>query len=150
MLRKTATLVAVVGLTFGPSGCQRPASRPHANHSTATPAATAAPLRADAATQAAADIIVQALIQPQGAVGYGQLFDAVPQKVFKGTLHTATLRLTVLASDAVTETALRSIPPGDIVELGFKKSRDHEPYALMPLTGFVDDTMTSWTLVYTR
>jgi len=69
--------------------------------------------------------------------------------VTRGDAHItdgSTVTLTVLASDTRHTQFLASHQAPAVLRLRFTRLRDGEPYATMPITGFVDDSMTSWQL----
>jgi hypothetical protein len=53
----------------------------------------------------------------------------------------------VLASDRAIEAQLESQQAPAVIEIGFVKNGENEPYGMMPITGFVDDGKTSWRVV---
>lgn len=95
-----------------------------------------------------AELIIELLAEPRGAVGYGMVFVCEVRRVSKGILEDKVLRMTILPTDQAYADFLTAHSSPSTVEAGFKKEREDEPYGLMPITGFVDDRKTSWRLVY--
>lgn len=96
---------------------------------------------------AGADLVLEVTTHDDGVgIGYGDIYVCTVDDVLSGTLADPSLRLVLLAS--YKETAL--FTDDAALELGFQKHKDNEPYATMPLDGFVDEHHTSWRLLYAR
>lgn len=105
-----------------------------------------------AESETAADLILTMSLEPKGAVGYGAVFLGQIRQVIKGQtgMRSSTIALTVLVGDQKSEEFFASRKPAELVEVGFKKNKEAEPYSMMPITGFVDERRTSWRLIYAR
>ncbi len=97
-----------------------------------------------------ADLVLELIVAPSGAIGYAMVFGCDVRRVLKGRCTATEFELTVLGPDNGIAEMLATRGPSDVVEAGFVKHRSGEPYAVMPITGFVDDRRTSWKLVYLR
>jgi hypothetical protein len=85
-----------------------------------------------------------------GTVGFGGVYTCQVRGVLVGTLTESSIRLTVLAKDKEKIGFLAAHTSPQEIELGFRMARRNEPYALMPITGFVDAGRTSWEIEYLR
>jgi len=97
-----------------------------------------------------ADLVLELVAAPRGAVDYAVVYACEVRRVVKGRLTMKTIFVTILNSDHQTLDDFHARRAPGVLEAGFKKHRQREPYAMMPLTGFVDDKRTSWRLVYVR
>ena len=85
-----------------------------------------------------------------GAIGYGNVYRCQVVKVISGDLDDQEITVTILAGDKANLAFMSDHL--DTVELGMgcKKRADDEPYARMPISGFVDKNKTSWEIEYLR
>lgn len=83
-------------------------------------------------------------------IGYAVVFGCDVLRVVQGHSTTTEFDLTVLPSDPDLATALHARQPPAVVEAGFRKHHTGERRQRIPITGFVDDDGTAWTLVYVR
>ena len=93
-----------------------------------------------------ADLVLELTVEPRGPIGYASVYTARVRRVLKGRCTAERLTLTVVGNDD--PFALKG--PDDVLEAGFVMHQRREPYAVMPITGFVDDQRRSWTLAYVR
>jgi len=77
----------------------------------------------------------------QGTLGFGDVFDADVRRVVEGDLADERIQITVMAGDE--RGAFLREQRGD-VEIAFRLNGRDEPYARMPITGFVDSSRRSW------
>lgn len=98
----------------------------------------------------AVDLVLKVSLEPKGEVGYGAVFSCEVKQVMKGGLGAKKILMTVLASDHAQRALFDAQKHSATMEVGFKKGKDNEPYGMMPITGFVDESKTSWRLVYAR
>lgn len=83
-----------------------------------------------------------------GAVGFGDIFDCQIRRVSAGITPDSTIQLSILPSDqAWLNMLLAHLAPAE-VEIGFVAHQHGEPYEVMPISGFVDSTRTSWKIVF--
>lgn len=85
-----------------------------------------------------------------GPVGFGHLFTCQIRTVLAGRLAESEISLTVLAGDKERIAFLAAHPSPEEIELGFTMGRRDEPYAVAPITGFVDAERSSWEISYMR
>ncbi|MEQ1564152.1 MAG: hypothetical protein ABMA64_00850 [Myxococcota bacterium] len=89
------------------------------------------------------ELVLQVAVAPsEVAVGYGNVYPCRVDEVQRGAVDASELRLVVLAGDPRDAWFTN----GGSFVLEFDRHGTGEPYPLMPLTGFVDDARTSWTL----
>jgi hypothetical protein len=96
------------------------------------------------------DLVLELCAEPKGTVGYGVVYEGKVRRVLRGNLDTDTILLTILSSDHANTELFHEHKTPAVIEAGFSKHRTNEPYAMMPITGFVDPKRTSWKLVYAR
>ncbi len=99
--------------------------------------------------QAASDLRVRVTAAYRATVGYGDLYECHVVEVLEGSLTDSVITVSVLAADADLSTLLASDGLAG-VELGFTRLNRDEPYAIAPLTGFVDSRRNSWQVTYAR
>jgi hypothetical protein len=95
--------------------------------------------------QATNDLRIRATVAYRATVGYGDLYECRVDEVLEGSLLDSSLILSVLAADADLSALLASGGASGL-ELSFAMLRGDEPYAIAPITGFVDSRRTSWRL----
>ena len=79
-----------------------------------------------------------------GVIGYGNLYQCRVVKKIAGNLNEEAISVTILAGDHEKLAFMSAhLDPHELV-IGFKKKRENEPYAMMPISGFVDKDKTSW------
>ena len=93
--------------------------------------------------------VLRVRVRPEfiGAVGFGDVYECRVVEVQEGGLEDASLKVTVLPADrelAALLTGRREL------ELGFAKHKENEPYALTPISGFVDRNRISWRITDAR
>jgi hypothetical protein len=79
-----------------------------------------------------------------GAVAFAEVYECQVLEVLDGELEDSSIKLTVPPSDRELGTLLAG---QNEVELAFAKDKENEPYALVPISGFVDGNRTSWRIV---
>jgi len=94
-------------------------------------------------TQMETTIRVKGILTSNGAVGYGNTFICKIEKVLEGNIQQETFNLVVLAGDEREKFVNSHLSPIS-VEITFRKKDENVEYAMMPLTGFVDENRTSW------
>ena len=99
---------------------------------------------------AGADLVLEVTVEPRDSIGYAMVYACHVQRVVQGRCTARTLLLTIMAGDHALAEIFAAKQPSEVFEAGFRKERDREPYAVMPLTGFVDEQRTSWKLVYVQ
>ena len=100
--------------------------------------------------QESVDVVLRITAEPKGAIGYGSVYRCGVQQVLKGSLNPKEILMTILVSDRQNDEFFSSHQSPAVVEAGFKKDKENVPYQMMPISGFVDEHMISWHLVYTR
>jgi hypothetical protein len=95
------------------------------------------------------DIIIRLNIASSALIGYGEVFLCNVVAVDKGNFSDTVVRVVVLAANKELNKTFSSAGK-DLLEAGFTKKKAHEPYALMPINGFVDDNKTSWEIIFAR
>jgi hypothetical protein len=80
----------------------------------------------------------------KGAVGYADVFDCAISRVVAGTLDERRVQLSILAGDRDTLRFISEHPHPAQLEIRFTVNRKGEPYAMSPVSGFVDKSRTSW------
>lgn len=94
------------------------------------------------------DLVVAASYK--GAVGFGEVFDCEVRGVLEGAMDEPRLLLTVLAGDKEKlDFISKHLRPAEF-EVGFRVNRRDEPYAMSPISGFVDKARTSWIIEFVR
>ncbi|MCG8326461.1 MAG: hypothetical protein MI974_02190 [Chitinophagales bacterium] len=78
-------------------------------------------------------------------VGYGSLYQCKITEVSDDNLKADSIKMTILSKDIKIRQFIED-NNGRIFIGTFAKNKDHEPYAIMPITGFVDHNKTSWLL----
>jgi hypothetical protein len=99
--------------------------------------------------QAATDLGIRAVVAYRATVGYGDLYECRVENVLEGSLVDSTITVSVLAADAELSALLMSHGASGL-ELGFTRLRGGEPYAIAPISGFVDSQRTSWQITCAR
>ncbi len=92
----------------------------------------------------ARQLVIKAKLQYTGAVGYGNIYSCAVIETLKGNTTADTLNLVVM--DTLFENFITGMK-GNTCLIRFEEAEKHVPYHLMPLTGFVDEQMTSWKVV---
>lgn len=95
------------------------------------------------------NMITRVEVTSSALIGYGTVFACTIKEVKKGVLTDQQVRIVVLAGSKVLESIFNAEKPG-ILEVGLIKKNLNEPYAIMPLNGFVDSKKTSWEIVYAK
>lgn len=139
-----AHAVLAAAMTAWQLGCSSPTDKAKG---AATPAARTG---GEALVPEAAELILKVSAAPSGAVGYGVIYRCKIHEVIKGNFASDEIHMTVLASDHAYDQFLFNHKPPAVLEVGFKKHKEDEPYSLMPITGFVDARRASWRLLYAR
>jgi hypothetical protein len=96
-----------------------------------------------------ADLHVRADVAYRATVGYGDVYDCRVVELLDGALADPAITLTVMAADVRLSQLLASAGNA-AVELTFVRRSSDEPYAMAPITGFVDITRVSWELTSAR
>ena len=91
-------------------------------------------------------IVLEGTVAYAGDLSMGAVYLLTVTRDDAHITNDSTVTLTVLASDADRSRSLVDHEPSTVLRLRFTRLRDDEPYATMPITGFVDDRMTSWQL----
>lgn len=89
-------------------------------------------------------ITVIAHLRYSMSIGYGELYEGKITKVIEGDMFSDQFTLCVMVGDTLVSKKIHSRV---INKLTFIREEENVPYHTMPLTGFVDDKMTSWKLV---
>lgn len=80
-----------------------------------------------------------------GMVGFGYVFRCQIRRVLVGAIDDPTIQLTVLAGDTELFNQISAFDDTAAeFTITFQRGKDHEPYQMMPLSGFVDSAGTSW------
>lgn len=95
-------------------------------------------------------ILVKVTASFLSSIGYGFVYKCRVIEKTSGNLQQKDIRLTVLTNDKSKHDFLASHPEPEEFEMSCKRKKENEPYALMPITGFVDDNKTSWEVEYFR
>ena len=95
------------------------------------------------------DIIIRLSITSSALIGYGEVFLCKVVAVNKGNFSDTVVRIVILASNKELNKTFSSAGKA-LLEAGFIKKKTHEPYALMPINGFVDENKTSWEIIFAR
>lgn len=77
-------------------------------------------------------------------VGYGYVYKCIIEKVISGDFNEPEITLTILANDEIKFTFMSAHPSPVKFDMLCKKNQTNEPYAIMPISGFVDKNKTSW------
>jgi hypothetical protein len=85
-----------------------------------------------------------------GSVGYGDVYQCRIEQVLAGAFADASIRISVLAADKERSSLFAANPPPGQLEIGFAMRQRNEPYRMVPISGFVDQNMTSWEIVYLK
>ena len=93
-------------------------------------------------------LIVQASFT--GVIGYGSVFKCHVLKNTEGNFDEQDITVTILTGDTSNLAFISSHAGKAVFEMGCKKLNENEPYALMPISGFVDSHKTSWEIMYLR
>lgn len=104
----------------------------------------------ESASTPADTLILVVTASHAGVVGFGDVFTCEVQEVRTGALEESRIRLTVLAGDREHLEFLRAHPDPRRIEVGFRLHRRNEPYGMAPVSGFVDQDRTSWTVEFMR
>ena len=97
-----------------------------------------------------AELILIVTASYAGAIGYAEVYTCQVRARIAGNLEENEIRLTVLAGDKETIEFFSAHPPPQEIKLGFTVGKTGEPYRLAPISGFVDQDNTSWTIRYVR
>jgi hypothetical protein len=89
---------------------------------------------------------VKVTAEQDAAVGYGNTYKCTVKEVLDGKLSQDVFFLVVMAGDDREAYIVSHLAPA-VMEITFKKGKENVPYNTMPITGFVDETMTSWEVV---
>ena len=92
-------------------------------------------------------LTIRTTITPSGTLGYGYLYKCVVKEILEGELEEKNINLIVLANDHDNIEFLAAHNAPAEIEIAFRLKKTNEPYARMPLTGFVDKNMTSWEII---
>jgi hypothetical protein len=84
------------------------------------------------------------------AVGFGDVYKCQVMHVMLGNLDDQEIMVTILAGDKVNSAFLSTHLETVAIEMGCKQRAMNEPYALMPISGFVDKNKTSWEIEYLK
>jgi hypothetical protein len=95
-------------------------------------------------SEIAAQIILIVTAYYVGEVGYGEVFNCDVKMVVAGTMPHSRLTLTILAGDDEKLQFIKTHLQPAQFEMTFSVNRKDEPYSMMPISGFVDDSGTSW------
>ena len=95
------------------------------------------------------DLVLRVYVISSMLVGYGDVFTCNVAEVKKGGLPDKQVRIVVLPQHKKLY-ALSVSERQRLFEIGFVKNNDNEPYAIMPINGFVDSNKTSWEIVFAR
>jgi len=95
-------------------------------------------------------LVIRVAATYSGQVGFGEVFTCHIRAVLTGRLAESVISLTVLAGDKEKIGFLTAHPSPQEIELGLAMGRRDEPYALAPITGFVDAERSSWEIRYMR
>jgi hypothetical protein len=90
------------------------------------------------------DLIITASFS--GAVGFGEVFNCEIQNVLAGVIHEPNIRLSILAGDKDKLSFILTHLHPVKIQIGFVFHRKNEPYAISPISGFVDKSQTSWVI----
>ena len=85
-----------------------------------------------------------------GAVGYGKIYKCRIVRVIAGNPQNKRMNLNILASNNKQDQFLSELKRNQIFEAAFKKKNENEPYKIMPISGFVDESGTSWEIIYLK
>lgn len=86
----------------------------------------------------------------QGSVGYGQVYRCESVRVLEGKFEDQLFHLVILPNQKDYSSFINSHLAPEVIEIGFRKKNEFEPYAIMPLNGFVDKNKTSWEIQYMK
>lgn len=88
--------------------------------------------------------ILKLELEPNGylGIGYGEVYPCHVLDVLEGDFASDSLLLTILAGDTLNSKILASSKERLVIT--FKKNKENEPYRMMPISGMVDVTKTSW------
>lgn len=101
-------------------------------------------------TENTTEIILHVIPTPHIPIGYGMVYNCKIVKKTKGTIEDEQMKLVILAGDKENQAFMDSYSSDNPIEMGFSKNKENEPYATMPITGFVDAEKTSWNVVYMK
>jgi len=88
-------------------------------------------------------IILKGSFTETDAISFGRTYNFQINRLIQGSLIEKSIRILVLAGDEY-DLFFSTHSSEDDVEITFTKDAENVPYQLMPLTGFVDENMTSW------
>lgn len=94
------------------------------------------------------ELIVIATVLYKGAVGFGDVFECHVTNVKSGKLDEEKINLTILASDKDKLKFFSNNLHPVKIEIEFKENKKNEPYGMVPISGFVDKSRTSWEITY--
>ena len=95
------------------------------------------------------DMIIRVEVTSSALIGYGTVFACTIKEVKKAVLADQKVRIVILANNKTLD-SLFNAKKSEILEVGLVKKNLNEPYAIMPLNGFVDSKKTSWEIVYAK
>jgi hypothetical protein len=96
------------------------------------------------------ELVLRGTAANKGAVGYGDAYDFQIGAVVAGELSQPAVLVTVLARDKDAGKFLAAhLRPAEI-EIRFARAGNDEPYQLAAITGFVDESRTSWAITQLR
>ncbi|MEL6812053.1 MAG: hypothetical protein AAFP76_12015 [Bacteroidota bacterium] len=95
------------------------------------------------------DLILKVNVISSMLVGYGDVYMCDVKATEKGVMEDQQVRIVVLPQDKGRFDLLSSEKQG-VLEIGFVKKQVDEPYAIMPINGFVDSDKTSWEIVFVK
>jgi len=82
-----------------------------------------------------------------GMIGYGSVFRCDVVEVIEGGLDDKQITLTILAEHKENMILISShLSPNNLI-IEFKKRKEGELNSLMPISGFVDKSKTSWDII---
>ena len=97
-----------------------------------------------------ADLILKISAEARGGVGYGLVYSCNVKEIVKGKLGQSTILLTLLAQDKGNIDFFARHESPAMVEAGFKRNVEGEPYPMAAISDFVDEEKTSWILTYVK
>jgi hypothetical protein len=94
-------------------------------------------------------LTIQGLLTEADAISFGNTYYCQVKQVLSGHLKEKEIRILVMVEDRYESFFKEHSSQGD-VEITFVKNEENVPYQLMPLTGFVNQKMTSWKVKQVR
>jgi len=83
-------------------------------------------------------------------IGYGEVYKCQITKTLSGNFDEKEITVTILASDKENLAFMSTHSDSVEFEMGCHKKETNQPYALMPISGFIDKNMTSWEIDYLK